>query len=228
MSHSCSTSRSTIGRWLTIALVTTLLSACASGPRIVHTEVTSFDAWSTLPADKSYVFARTLEYQNSLEMQRYEDIVRDELAIQGFKLAADPARAQLTVTLRPSVVGLQVRVRDPFGDPFFRPWGGWYGGYGYGYGRFGGFGGFYDPWWGPGWSSSYYETAEVYRRRLEVDIDSKAVAGQRFYEGRVESTGGSKEIVRVMPALIRALFTDFPGNNGQTRRIDIAVERKPG
>lgn len=212
--------RTTLLRWFSLALVAGVLSACATGPRIVRTEVTSFDAWGTLPADKTYVFVRTLEYQNSLEMQSYEDIVRDELAIQGFRQETDPARARLAVTLRPSVVGLQVRVRDPFGDPFYRPWGGWYGGYGYGR-----FGGFYDPW--PYWGSSFYDTAEVYRRRLELDIDSKSEAGKRYYEGRAESTGESKALPPVMPALIRALFTDFPGNSGQTRRVDIPVERQP-
>jgi len=212
-----------IVHWVGMASLAMLLAACASGPRIVRTEVTSFDSWSTVPADKSYVFARTLEYQNSLEMQSYEDIVRDELRLQGFQLASDPARAQMTVTLRPSVVGLQVRVRDPFYDPFYRPWGGWYGGYGYGR-----FGGFYGPW-GPGWGGlSYYDTTEIYRRRLEIDIDSRTVSGKRYYEGRVDSTGESNALAPVMPALIRALFTDFPGNNGQTRRIDVPVERRPG
>jgi Domain of unknown function (DUF4136) len=220
MNTSSPTAFRPIVRWLALALLAGLLSACATGPRLVHTEVTTFDAWASVPAEKTYVFARTLEFQNSLEMQTYEDIVRDELAIQGFRLATDPARAQLTVTLRPSVVGLQVRVREPFGDPFYRPWGGWYGGYGYGR-----FGGFHDPW--PYWGSSFYDTAEVYRRRLEVDIDSKSVPGKRYYEGRAESTGQSNALPPVMPALIRALFTDFPGNSGQTRRVDVPMERAP-
>jgi len=31
-----------------------------------------------------------------------------------------------------------------------------------------------------------------------------------------------------MPILIRALFADFPGNNGQTRRVDVPVARRSG
>lgn len=33
---------------------------------------------------------------------------------------------------------------------------------------------------------------------------------------------------RTMPTLIRALFADFPGNNGRTRRVDVLVARQSG
>ncbi len=210
--------------WLRASVVVAAalaMTGCATGPRLVSTQVTTFNQWSALPAEKTFAFARTLEYQDSLEMKSYEDIVRDELAIQGFRLAADPARAELLVTLRPSLVTTQLRVRDPWygGDPFWR--GGFYGGW---YGRRGGYGGWYDPFWND-WYSSY--TVDVYRRRLEVDIDARAVAGKRYYEGRVESTGETGSLPAVMPYLIRALFSDFPGNNGQTKRVDVPVEPRP-
>ncbi len=196
-------------------LVLCALGACASGPQLIHTEVTTYNDWSSLPAEKSYVFSRTLEFQNSLELRSYEDMVRDELTLQGFRLATDQNRAQLTVTLRPSISTTQVRVRDPWPvDPFWRPFGGgWYGRGGFGW---------YDPYWS--FPSAYSDNDfDVYHRRLELDIDSKTAAGRRYYEGRVESTGQSGSLPAVMPYLIRALFTDFPGNSGQTRRIDVPV-----
>ncbi len=216
--------RRLLARWTAVcalAGVLALLGACATGPQVVRTEVTSFDAWSTLPADRSYVFSRTLEYQDSLEMQSYEDMVRDELAQRGFALATDPSGAALIVTLRPSVMSTQVRVREPYADPFWGgPWRGWGPRPGFGWG------GWYGPmpYWGVGTLDD--QTFEIYRRRLEIDIDSKAIAGKRYYEGRVENTGDSAALPKVMPYLIRALFTDFPGNSGQTRRID--VPREPG
>lgn len=207
--------------WLIALAAMALVAGCASGPRIVRTDVTSFDAWASLPADKSYVFARTLEFQGSLEMQTYEDIVRDELAMKGFTLASDPSRARLVVTLRPSVMGTQIRVRDPWPDPLWRPWGGYYGGWGgWGGGWYGR--GWYDPFWGL--NDWRYEQVDVYRRRLELDIDAKDQPGKRYYEGRVENTADNGALPAVMPYLIRALFTDFPGNSGQTRRIDVPVE----
>ena len=204
-------------RWLAALAFAWTLGGCATGPRLIHTEVTAFNEWSTLPAEKTYVFLRTLEFQNSLELKSYEDIVRDELTVQGFKLATEPGLAQLTVTLRPSVSTSQVRVREAWPvDPFWRFSGGWYGRRGWGW---------YDPYWSfPDAYSDY--TTDVYRRRLELDIDSRTVTGKRYYEGRVESTGQTESLPAVMPSLIRALFTEFPGNSGQMRRVDVPVERK--
>lgn len=203
--------------WLAALAVVGALAGCATGPQLIHTQVTTFSDWASLPAEKTYVFSRTLEFQNSLELSSYEDMVRDELTLQGFRLAADPSRAELAVTLRPSISTTRIRVRDPWPvDPFWGPYGGWYGRRGIGW---------YDPYWAfPGSFSGY--TIAVFRRRLELDIDSKAVAGRRYYEGRVESTGETGSLPAVMPSLIRALFSDFPGNNGQTRRIDIPMERR--
>ena len=201
-------------RRLVALTVLGVLAGCASGPQLLRTQVTTFNEWSALPPEKNYAFARTLEFHNSLELKAYEDIVRDELTLQGFKLAADPSRAQLVVTLRPSISSTQVRVRDRWpADPFRGPYGGWYGRRGFGW---------YDPYWDfPDTFSDY--TIDVFRRRLELDIDSNAVVGKRYYEGRVESTGESDALPEVMPYLIRALFTDFPGNNGETRRVDIPI-----
>lgn len=204
-------------RWLLALVLLNALGGCATGPRLLHTQVTTFNEWSTLPGEKTYVFSRTLEFKNSLELKSYEDVVRDELALQGFKLVPDQGRALLTVSLRPSVSTSQVQVRDSWPvDPFWRSYGGWYGRRGFGW---------YDPYWAFPDSYSDY-TIDVFHRRLELDIDSNTAAGKRFYEGKVESTGQTDALATVMPYMIRALFTDFPGNNGQTRRVDVPVDRK--
>lgn len=192
------------------------VAGCAIGPRIVQTQVTNYNAWSTLPADRSYTFARTLEYQSSLELKSYEDIVRDELALKDFKYVPDAAQANLIVTLRPSVTDTRLRVRDPWPiDPFWSSYG-FYGRRAYG-------------WYGPYWSgfddfNSY--TVNVAHRRLEMDIDSKSITGKRYYEGRVETSSEAESFQAIVPYMVRALFVDFPGNNGQTRQVDVPVERK--
>lgn len=203
-------------RAASVLVLLAILGGCASGPRIVQTEVTSFDEWATLPADRTYTFERTLEFRNSLELKSYEDIVRDELAIQGFRHVPDPAAANLVVTLRPSVTTTRMRIRDPWPvDPFWSPYG-FYGRRGFGW---------YDPYWSMFNNFNDY-SVDVYQRRLELDIDAKSIAGKRYYEGRVESTGQNPSLKMVMPAMIRALFTEFPGNNGQTRRVDVPLPPK--
>ena len=195
------------------------LSGCATTPPVMHTQVTTFNQWTQVPADKSYVFGRTLEFQNSLELKWNEDIVRDELILKGFKEAANPAQAKLTVTLRPSISSRDVRVRDPWpADPFWSPYG-WYGSR-FGHRPFG----WYDPYWSFPQYTDYSVT--VYRHRLELDIDARGAEQKRLYEGRVESDGDTDSLLPVMPYLIRALFTDFPGNNGATRRVDVPIDAK--
>ena len=60
--------QSTVGRAMTrVALAATaaaLIAGCAIGPQIVQTQVTNYNEWSALPADRSFAFARTLEYQH--------------------------------------------------------------------------------------------------------------------------------------------------------------------
>lgn len=197
-------------------LFAAIVSGCAIGPQFVRTQVTSYNDWPTLPASKTYTFARTLEYQSSLELKSYEDIVRDELALQGFKYAAERAQVDLIVTLRPSVTLTRVRVRDPWPvDPFWSPYGF------YGRGRFG----WYEPYWSA-FDDFNDSTIDVFHRRLEMDIDSKSVSGRRYYEGRVDTDSQADSFQAIAPYLVRALFTDFPGNNGQTRQIDIPIERR--
>ena len=214
-------------RVASILLMATLLSACAIGPRSIRTEVTSFNEWSSLPTDRTYTFSRTLQYRSSLEVKSYEDIVRDALAPLGFRLVGDPSQASLVVTLRPSVSNTSVVTSNGWSgyDPF---WGGWYGGSygrgfygsgwygsGYGYGPYGGFGNFGN------------ERVDVFHKTLELDIDSQATAGKRFYEGKVETTSYNASLPQVMPVLVHALFSDFPGNNGQSRRVDVPIQKAP-
>ena len=213
-------------RLICAAVCLSILAGCATGPKLARTEVTAFNEWSTMPVDRTYTFARTLEFQNSLELQSYEVLVRDELGLQGFRLVSDPAQANLVVTLRPSISGTNVRLRDRWSvDPFFGPYGfygsrrlGWSGPFGYG-----GFGAYY----GGFYNGFDDDSIQIFQRRLELDIDSRATAGKRYYEGRVESAGPNGTLSRIMPVLVRALFTEFPGNNGQTRQVDVPIVRAP-
>lgn len=208
-------------RAMLVVAAAATIAGCAIGPQIVRTQVTNYNDWSTLPADKTYSFARTLEYRGSLEVKSYEDIVRDELALKGFRFVPDPAQANLIVTLRPSSSTTRLRVRDPWPiDPFWGGYGGFYGR------RFGGWYGPYGPYGYSAFDNFNTYPVDVIQRRLEMDIDSRASAGKRYYEGRVETSSEADAFKDIVPAMVQALFTDFPGNNGQTRRIDVPLARK--
>jgi len=55
--------------------------------------------------------------------------------------------------------------------------------------------------------------------------NSEAEPNTVVFEGRVESVGRDKRLPEVMPYLVEALFTDFPGESGVTREIKVEVPR---
>ncbi|MEW6414566.1 MAG: DUF4136 domain-containing protein [Pseudomonadota bacterium] len=69
----------------------------------------------------------------------------------------------------------------------------------------------------------------VFSRFLRLDLIDKAslVNGKikKVYEAKVSSEGASGQLAAVMPTMIKALFEDFPGKSGSTRRAMLPVER---
>jgi len=64
-----------------------------------------------------------------------------------------------------------------------------------------------------------------YRRGLWMFIFRKGVAGEEenkvVYEGSVLCAGTLSQVSTAMPEMIRALFRDFPGESGTTRKVFI-------
>ncbi len=198
-------------------LAVLILAGCATGPATMHTQVTSFNDWSVLPAEKTYAFSRTLMQRNALEVQSYEGLVREELDKIGFKESKDPAAAKILVTLRPSVSVVYMSEYDSAWDfprgwgPYRRPYRGWYG-YPYGYGY---------PL-----GMNRWDTA-IYRHKLQLEMDLQGTAPlKRLYEATVQTDDWNNVLPKTMPYLVRALFSDFPGNNGETRNVDLVIDQK--
>jgi hypothetical protein len=61
-------------------------------------------------------------------------------------------------------------------------------------------------------------------------VDSSSLDQSRLrvlYEGTVRSRGPSSQLPQVMPAMVKALFRDFPGESGTTRIERIQIDAKP-
>ena len=58
-----------------------------------------------------------------------------------------------------------------------------------------------------------------------MKIDRRAT-GERLFEGKAEAASTSNRLPYLVPNLIQALFTDFPGRSGETVRISIAPENQ--
>jgi len=67
----------------------------------------------------------------------------------------------------------------------------------------------------------------VFTRWVELSITDarkKATEPVKLFEGRSYSEGSNRNLPEVLPALVAALFTDFPGLNGETRTIAVAPD----
>ncbi|MEM7687852.1 MAG: DUF4136 domain-containing protein [Pseudomonadota bacterium] len=202
-----------------------LLSAAALGLAACATpfkaDVSRFAA--QLPAPQGQTFAVVPEdpkLAGGLEFALYAKEVAEELDKVGYTPAASPEAADLLVRFDYGVDNGRERVRTTgvgVGGAGFGPWGG-----------FGGFGfrrnfafGFYDPFLAGPNVRSY----TIYTGDVDVKIDN-AKTGERLFEGRAESVSRSNRLQSIVPNLVDALFTDFPGNSGETLRITIKDDEK--
>ena len=115
-------------------------------------------------------------------------------------------------------------VRPGSHSPYWSPW--------YGYGRHGYWGpyrgglwsyGWYDPWFG----GNDIDVTTVYTSGVDMKIDRR-VDGVRLFEGKAEAVSRSNKLQYLVPNLVEAMFTNFPGNSGETVRITVAPEDKRG
>jgi hypothetical protein len=206
-----------------IPLVLASLSACATG---FDANVKRFQSQLPAPAGQSFaVVADDPALAGGLEFSQYARLVSDQMARLGYT-PSDPAHATLIVKFDYGVDKGRERVRSTgFGpDPFWGPWYGYHGFGGY-YGRpyrwgpYGGWGfGWYDPWFDNG-----VESYTVYTSGISLKID-RAADGARLFEGKAEAASTSNRLQYLVPNLVEAMFTGFPGHSGETVRITVAPE----
>lgn len=207
------------------------MSACTTG---LPTQVSRFQAMPAPQGQSFIVEPADAENRGGLEFQQYADLVRQQMLAQGYSEAASRSDATLVVSLDYGVdQGRDRVVARP--DPFYDPWWGYsgrYRGFGYRpfYSRFGYYGharspfywGWHDPFWGGGYD---IDTYTVYTSFLDLDI-RRAADGQSVFEGTAQARSRSDELPVLVPNLIEAMFTGFPGNSGETVRITVAPERE--
>ena len=207
------------------------LGACATPFRA---DVQRFDALPQTQGQSFVVLADDPALAGGLEFGHYADLVTGEMARLGYRPAADPATADLIVRMDYDVSDGRERIVRDY-DPFYTGFG--YSGIGYGgfYGRRGFYGpyrsrfryGFHDPFLFGGYGFGGYGGARsytVYTSELDLKID-RQVDGERLFEGTAEAQSRSNNLTYLVPNLVEAMFTNFPGNSGERVRISIAPER---
>jgi hypothetical protein len=207
------------------------LSACAES---INTTVSRYQAMPAPQGQTFYVVpAGGMASNGGLEFQRYAALVAQQLQARGYTPATNPRTANMVVQFGYGIDRGQVRyVEDPFYyrdryrygglyspwySPFYRPRFGW--GYGGGY-----YWGWDDPFWygGRGGIDSYVE----YRSQIDLHI-RQAATNAPLFDGRAQARSGTNRLDVVIPSLVDAMFTGFPGRSGETVKITIPARQQP-
>jgi len=99
-----------------------------------------------------------------------------------------------------------------------------------GYGGYGGYGGrlpFYYGWDDPFWGSSFDNTRvyTVYKSYLDVTIRHSG-DNAALFEGHAKARSQTDNLGVLVPNLIEAMFTGFPGRSGEQVRITVPPPRR--
>jgi hypothetical protein len=186
-----------------IAATALLLGGCASLNR-VQSDVSTYSQWPTVRAPATYAFERLPSQQSYPdEQQALEDAARPALEAAGFKPAATPGSADVSVLL-----GAHVTPTLLYTDPLW-----WGGGFRHGRHFWGGRG-----MWGSnfGW---YYSTPR-YEREVMLLIRDRST-GAPLYEARARNDGLTGSLDGYVTAMFQAAMKDFPSGGINPRRISI-------
>ena len=221
------------------------LSGCATG---LPTQVSRFQAMPA-PAGQTFYVVNASGQPGGLEFGRYAQLVSQHLQARGYRPAGAPQVADMLVKLDYGVDEGERELRvDPMAahryDPFYRsiydPRGrGFYYGRPY-YSRFGYYGRYRDPfyygWGDPFFYDSYYGSRlgygrdavreyTVYESELDMDIVRRA-DNAALFEGNAQARSTTDELGVLVPNLIEAMFTGFPGRSGETVKITVPARRR--
>jgi len=206
--------------WLALG-VAALLTACASP---ITTRVTSFNQWPADAAGSTFSYITPMDTTRQLEQATYEGYVQAELEKRGLKRAPAGENGRLQVDVATSSrseekTWLQPVYQDnmvflpPYRDAAGRVYGG---------------GWVPDPF-GPRYVGDRQMSMTLYVHSLRLRLlDTKGTPPGKpprtVFESRAIYEGGSADLPPVVPYLVRAVFDDFPGQNGQVRTVKFDSE----
>ena len=209
------------------------LSACATG---FPAQVSRYQAMPAPQGQTFFVVPMNPADQGGLEFSRYGALVAQAMQAQGYQPAASPQTATMIVNVG---YGVDEGTRYASVDPFYgrggfgygglygrSPWGGFYGRPYYSrYGYYGARSPFYYGWDDPYWYGSGIDTYTMYKSHLDIDIRRKADNVQLF-DGHAQARSTRGDLGILVPNLVEAMFTGFPGRSGENVKITVPPPAK--
>jgi hypothetical protein len=216
------------------------LSGCATG---LPTKVTRYSA--AIPQGQTFYVVPGPSVQTGLQFNGFAALVAQQMEAKGYRPAGAPSAADMLVQVSYNVdQGTTEYSVDPFArshyySPFYRGfYDPFYGGY-YGrpywsrYGYRGLRSPFYWGWDDPFWYNSPYSgfgadpirSYTMYKSQLDLDI-VRRVDNYELFDGKAAARSQTDELGTLVPNLIEAMFTNFPGTNGETVKITVPARKK--
>lgn len=220
------------------------VSGCATG---LPAKVTRYSAMP-IPQGQSFYVVPANGARPDLAFNRYAAQIAQQLEAKGYRPAGAPNVADMLVKVSYGVdQGTREYTVDPMArsmyyDPFYRGmydpyFGGFYGRPYYSrYGYYGARSPFYwgwnDPYWyySPyaGYGSAFREPIRdyvVYRSELDLDI-VRRTDNAPLFNGKAMARSQTDELGVLVPNLVEAMFTNFPGRNGETVKITVPAKKR--
>ena len=201
------------------------LGGCTTG---FPAQVSRYQAMPAPQGETFTIVSADPDERGGLEFSRYADLVRRHMIAQGYSEATSRDGATM-------IVSLDYGVDDGNPHVVSRPGFGPYGGFGFSrfgfyrpyYSRFGYWGRARSPFfWGwddPVLHGREIDTYTVYTSFVDMDI-RRAGDGQALFEGTAKARSRTDNLSVLVPNLVEAMFTGFPGNSGETVKITVAPE----
>ena len=213
-----------------IAFLAIFTAACSTTYR---SDVTRFHKLPEPQGESVYITSSDAAKAGGIEFSQYAGLLVPRLQSLGYNVVADP-NADLVVEIDYDITQSERRYSSSGGYPYYRSYPFFsrsyhrfgfghrgFGGHGFGRHGFGrsGFGrhGFGNH--GLGFASYPRETyiRTVYTSRLEMKI--RRASGELLFEGNALSNDFQDRLPEVIPYLVEAIFTNFPGQSGATEVV---------
>lgn len=185
------------------------------------------------PAGQSFFVVPANGQPAGLEFSRYAAFVSQAMQAQGYAAAPSAQAATMLVHVN---YGVDQGTTEYRSDPFYHNRG-YYGPY---------YGGLYGSWGRPlyysrygrryspfyyGWDDPFYspfdggfDSYEVFKSFLDLNI-VRRVDNAPLFEGHARARSSNDNLGTLVPNLVEAMFTGFPGRNGETVKITVAPRK---
>ena len=201
----------------TIALIAFLAVFTAACSNTYRSDVTRFHKLPEPMGETVFITSSDPAKAGSLELAQYAGLLVPRLQSLGYSVVTDP-KADLVVEIDYDVTQSERSYNSYGGYPYYP-----YYHYGFGFGHHGfGHHGFGHHGFGHyGFGYAYYpqqtRIRTIYTSRLVMKI--QRANGELLFEGSALMNDYRDRLPKVMPYLVGAMFTNFPGQSGETEVV---------